>query len=189
MSKCFVTFSGIEQIKNRKVLKDRFVFITSNNKSWEEFINTISKVYDFSELDNIVFLSDAGSWLMARFSNLKLYPNNKIIPCLCEFHVRQKVNRITTNQEDRNSLNSYIDDDNKKEFKTLMSKIKENKKDNTKRVSKLEEYEDYIIKNWKKIKNMAESQCKSSMENHISHCLASYFSSRPKASDPILKHF
>ena len=28
---------------------------------------------------------------------------------------------------------------------------------------------------------MAESQCKSSMESHISHCVASYFSSRTKA--------
>ena len=144
-------------------------------------MNTISKVYDFSKLDNIVFLSDAGSWLTAGTPNLKLYPQNKIIQCLCEFHVRQKVNRITTNQEDRNTLNSYIDDDKKQEFKKLMNTIKENKKDNPKRVSKLEEYENYIIKNWHKIKNMAKSECKSSMESHISHCVASYFSSRPKA--------
>lgn len=181
MSKCFVVFSGIEQVKKRKILKNKFIFITSSQNPWDSFINTVSEIYDFSKINKIVFLSDAGSWLVSGFSNLKLYPNNKIIPCLCEFHVRQKVNRITTNQNDRDSLNSYIDNDNKKEFKTLINNIKESKKDNPKRVSKLEEYENYIIKNWKKIKNMAESECKSSMESHISHCVASYFSSRPKA--------
>lgn len=181
MSKCFVAFSGIEQIKKRKILKDKFVFLTSSKTPWDDFINQVSLVYDFSKLEKIVFLSDAGSWLVAGFHDLKLYPHNKIIPCLCEFHVRQKVNRITTKEEYRDKLNTYIDENKKKEFKELMITIKENKKDNPKRVEKLEEYENYIIKNWKKIKNMANSECKSSMESHISHYVASYFSSRPKA--------
>lgn len=101
--------------------------------------------------------------------------------CLCEFHVRQKVNRITTKQELRDKLNQAIDDDKKKDFKSLMKEIKDSKKDNLKRLEKLEEYENYILNNWKNIKNMAESDCKSSMESHISHYIASYFSSRPKA--------
>lgn len=33
----------------------------------------------------------------------------------------------------------------------------------------------------KKIQNTFNSECRSSMESHISHCIASYFSSRPKA--------
>lgn len=181
MSKCFVAFSGIEQNKDRKVLKDRFVFITSSKSPWDDFLDAITKVYDFSKLKKIVFLSDAGSWLVAGAPDLKMYPHNQIIQCLCEFHVRQKVNRITTNKEYRKSLNQFIDEDEKKEFKELMSTIKEEKKDNSKRLSKLEEYENYIIKNWNKIKNMANSECKSSMESHISHCVASYFSARPKA--------
>lgn len=50
-----------------------------------------------------------------------------------------------------------------------------------KRLKKLEEYESYIVNNWKKIQNMHISKCKSSMESHISHHMASYFASRPKA--------
>ncbi len=181
MSKCFVAFSGIEQKKNRRTLKDRFVFITSSKSPWNDFLDIVTQVYDFSKLEKIVFLSDAGSWLVAGAPDLKMYPHNQVIQCLCEFHVRQKVNRITTNKDYRDSLNLSIDEDKKKDFKELMDNIKEEKKENQKRLSKLEEYENYILKNWNKIKNMANSECKSSMESHISHYVASYFSARPKA--------
>ena len=62
-----------------------------------------------------------------------------------------------------------------------MKLIKEAKKDNEKRLKKLIEYENYIINHWNKIQNMFKSECRSSMESHISHCIASHFSSRPKA--------
>lgn len=181
MSKEFVCFSGIDQKKKRRILKDRFVFITSSNTPWNDFLDTVTQIYDFEKLNKIVFLSDAGKWLLSGASDLKMFPHNKIVMCLCEFHVRQKVNRITTNQEYRDQLNQAIDDNKKKVFKSLMKEIKDLKKDNPKRLEKLEEYENYILNHWKKIKNMAESPYKSSMESHISHYIASYFSSRPKA--------
>lgn len=181
MSKEFVCFSGIKQEKNRSILKDRFVFITSSSTTWNDFLDIVTQIYDFEKLNKIVFLSDAGKWLISGAPDLKMFPHNKIIMCLCEFHVRQKVNRITTNQEYRDKLNKAIDNFNKKEFKSLMIEIKDLKKDNPKRLEKLVEYENYILNNWKKIKNMADSPCKSSMESHISHYIASYFSSRPKA--------
>ena len=62
-----------------------------------------------------------------------------------------------------------------------MTTIKSEKKGNDERIKKLTQYEDYILKHWKKIKNMAKSIYKSSMESHISHCVANYFGSRPKA--------
>lgn len=181
MSKAFVCFSGIEQVGKRRILKDRFVFITSSSSTWNDFLDTVSKIYDFEKLEKIVFLSDAGKWLISGAPDLKLFSHNKVIMCLCEFHVRQKVNRITTNPEYRDKLNQAIDENKKKVFKFLMKEIKELKKDNPKRLEKLTEYENYILNHWKKIKNMADSPCKSSMESHISHYIASYFSSRPKA--------
>lgn len=181
MSKEFVCFSGIEQIGKRRTLKDRFVFITSSSTTWNDFLDTLTQIYDFEKLNKIIFLSDAGKWLVSGAPDLKMFSHNQIIMCLCEFHVRQKVNRITTNQEYRDKLNKSIDDDKKKDFKSLMKEIKELKKDNPKRLEKLKEYENYILNNWKKIKNMADSPCKSSMESHISHYIAGYFSSRPKA--------
>lgn len=168
-------------MKNRRILKDRFVFITSSSSTWNDFLDTVSKIYDFEKLEKIVFLSDAGKWLISGAPDLKLFSHNKVIMCLCEFHVRQKVNRITTNQEYRDKLNQAIDENKKKVFKSLMTEIKELKKDNPIRLEKLTEYENYILNHWKKIKNMADSPCKSSMESHISHYIASYFSSRPKA--------
>lgn len=181
MSKEFVCFSGIEQKKNKRILNDRFVFITSSDTPWDDFLDIVTTIYDFEKLNKIIFLSDAGKWLISGASDLKMFPHNKIIMCLCEFHVRQKVNRITTDQDYRDKLNKAIDEDKKKVFKSLMEEIKDLKKENPKRLEKLQEYENYILNHWKKIKNMAESPCKSSMESHISHYIASYFSSRPKA--------
>ena len=181
MSKCFVCFSGIEQKGNRRILKNKFIFITSSDTPWTDFIDAVTSIYDFEKIKNISFLSDAGPWLISGSKDLKLYPHNKIINCLCEFHVRQKVNRITKNKEYRDILNKAIDDDNKKEFKKTMTTIKSEKKGNDERIKKLTQYDDYILKHWKKIKNMAKSIYKSSMESHISHCVANYFGSRPKA--------
>lgn len=178
MSKVFVCFSGIEQKHSRRELKNRFVFITSSNTTWADFLEQIAQIYDFEKIVKIVFLSDAGKWLVSGAPDLKLYKHNQVIMCLCEFHVRQKVNRITTNKDYRELLNSFINHNSKKEFKALMNLIKEN---NPRRLDKLVEYEKYILSNWKKIHNMFESECKSSMESHISHYIAGYFSSRPKA--------
>ena len=62
-----------------------------------------------------------------------------------------------------------------------MKLIKDEKKDNENKLKKLIEYENYIVNHWNKIQNMFKSECRSSMESHISHCIASHFSSRPKA--------
>ena len=100
--------------------------------------------------------------------------------CLCEFHAKQKINRITTDKDIRNELAGYLDNDEKKKFIKKMKEIKDNI-NSEKRLKKIEEYEKYITKNWAKIQNMNKSNYGSSMESHISHYLASYFSSRPKA--------
>ena len=49
------------------------------------------------------------------------------------------------------------------------------------RKQKITEYKNYILRHWKGIINMKNSLCKSSMEAHIEHCIASSFSSVPKA--------
>ena len=58
--------------------------------------------------------------------------------------------------------------------KLIESKEKESRK------QKVTEYKNYILKHWKGIINMKNSLCKSSMESHIEHCMASAFSSVPK---------
>lgn len=181
MSKCFVTFTGIERKGKRSRLLGRHVFITSSNGPWKEFMNEIDTIYNFEKLENINLLSDAGSWILSGASEMKLYSNNKIIINTCEFHVKQKINRSTTDKDLRKTIASIIyEKENKKEFiKEMDNLIASKTKDSRKQ--KIMEYKNYILKHWKGIINMKNSLCKSSMEAHIEHCIASSFSSIPKA--------
>lgn len=182
MSKCFVAFTGSSKVgndKNRRQLNNKFIFLTASKKPWIEFINVISKIYDFKKIKIIKTLSDAGTWITAGFNELKLYENNKVLNCLCDFHVQQTIHRITKNDDYRIKLKEYAIEGNKKGFLDLIEIIKEDKDENRK--NKIDKYTNYIVKRLKWIKNMRESDCKSSMESHISHNVANYFSSRPKA--------
>jgi len=181
MSKVFVTFTGIDRKGKRSRLKGRHIFMTSSKTPWKDFMNEVDKIYDFEKLENINLLSDAGSWILSGAYEMKLYSNNKITINTCEFHVKQKINRSTTNNELRFTIANIIYElEDKKEFikemdKLIESKIKESRK------QKITEYKNYILRHWKGIINMKHSLCKSSMEAHIEHCVASHFSSVPKA--------
>ena len=59
--------------------------------------------------------------------------------------------------------------------KLIESKTKESRKQKT------EGYKNYILNHWKGIQNMKNSLCKSSIEAHIEHCIASTFSNVPKS--------
>lgn len=63
MSKCFVAFAGIKQKGKRKELIGKHIFITDSKTPWLEFINEISTIYDFEQIEKINFLNDAGNWL------------------------------------------------------------------------------------------------------------------------------
>jgi hypothetical protein len=53
-----------------------------------------------------------------------LYSENKIIHCLCEFYLKQKIN-ITKEENQRRLLKDYVINDNKKDFILLANDIKE----------------------------------------------------------------
>ncbi len=181
MSKVFVTFTGIEKKGKRNRLLGRHIFITSSNTPWKEFMNEIDKLYNFEQLKMINLLSDAGSWILSGAYEMKLYSNNKIIINTCEFHVKQKINRSTTDKELRQTIANIIyEQEDKKKFIEEMDKLIEGKTKES-RKQKITEYKNYILKHWKGILNMKNSLCKSSMEAHIEHCVASSFSSVPKA--------
>lgn len=181
MSKCFVTFTGIKQKGKRSKLIGRHVFITSSDKPWKEFMNEIYKIYNFEKLETINLLSDAGSWILSGAYEMKLYSNNKITINTCEFHVKQKISRSTTDKELRQTIANIIYElEDKKKFMEEMDKLIDSKTKES-RKQKITEYKKYILKHWKGIINMKHSLCKSSMEAHIEHCIASIFSSVPKA--------
>ena len=181
MSKCFVTFTSIHRKGKRNRLVNRHVFITSSNKPWKEFMDEIYKIYDFEKLENINLLSDAGSWILSGAHEMKLYSHNKITINTCEFHVKQKINRSTHDKDLRQEIANIIYNfEDKNEFIKKMDELINNATKES-RKEKITEYKKYILKHWKGIINMKNSLCKSSMEAHIQHCVASHFSSVPKA--------
>ena len=181
MAKCFVTFTGIKIKGKRNKLMGKHTFITSSDKPWKEFINEIYKIYNFENINNINLLSDAGSWILSGAYELKLYSNNKLTINTCEFHVKQKIFRSTTDKNLRNTIANIIYElENKKLFIKEMDKLIDSKT-KPERKQKITEYKKYILKHWKGIINMKYSLCKSSMEAHIEHCISSDFSSIPKA--------
>ncbi len=179
MSKAFVTFTDIITKGKRRILNNKFTFLTTGKNPWNEFMDTISKIFDFKKFKNIKVLSDAGSWILAGTSNLKLFCENVIIPCLCEFHVKQKINRSTKDETLRKKLWECIDNDDKTSFYSIFKTILKDK--DSKRTKTLKSYRLYIISHWNSIKEMKKSKYKSSMESHISHDIARPFSYEPKA--------
>lgn len=180
MSKCFIIFTGIKRKNKRSKLVGRHVFITSSKTPWKDLMNEIYKIYDFEKIETINLLSDAGNWILAGKDELKLYSNNKVIVNTCEFHVKQKINRSTTDEGLREKLsNAIYEKEDKELFKKIINEIIESKDKQT-RKDTITGYRDYIIKHWKGIIAMKYSDIKSSMEGHISHCVASKFGSRPK---------
>lgn len=181
MSKCFVVFTGIKRKGKRAKLLGKHIFITTTSNPWKELMEEIPNIYNFENIETINLLSDAGTWILSGKSELKLYTNNKVFVNTCEFHVKQKISRSTTDKDLREILTNtiYIEHDRKK-FKRLMDEII-NSKEKEKRRKTISAYRDYILKHWLGILAMQECPCKSSMESHISHCIASKFGSRPKA--------
>ena len=179
MSKAFISFTDIETKGNRRTLMNKFTFLTTGNNPWDEFMNTISKIFDFQKIKKIKVLSDAGTWITAGISNLKLFVDNIVIPCLCIFHVKQKINRSTKDEILRKSLWNAIENNDKITFNSIFNSILTNKDE--KRTKTLKQYRHYILAHWDPINQMKSSKYKSSMEAHISHNVAKPFSFEPKA--------
>lgn len=181
MSKCFVTFTGIKSKGKRNKLIGKHIFITTSKNPYKELMDEICKIYDFEKIKTINLLSDAGNWILAGKDELRLYAHNNVVINTCEFHVKQKINRTTTDKELREKLTKSIyDNEDKEEFKKIMDEIIDSK-EKQERKDKITEYKNYILKHWSGIIAMKYSDVKSSMESHISHCIASKFGSRPKA--------
>lgn len=178
MSKCFVLFTGVKRKNKRTKLLNKHIFITSSKTPWKDLMDEICKIYDFEKIKTINLLSDAGNWILAGKDELKLYSYNSIIVNTCEFHVVQKIHRITHDDELRKSFIDVIyNEKDKNKFVDIMDKLINDK---PKRKDKLTEYKNYITKHWKGILNMKTCDVGSSMEAHISHCVAEHFGSRPK---------
>lgn len=178
MVKCFVTFEDVKNVsKGRRQLVNRSVFSCYDSAAWPKFMDFITKKYDFSKIKNIALLADGGNWIKTGISELKLYNTNNVKFYLCEFHFKQAIHHITTNEDERKHLFNIFDTKSKKEFINAVNLIIEQ---NPKRKETITKKLNYITKNFTYIKAMQNFKIGSSMESHISHLIASLFSSRPK---------
>jgi hypothetical protein len=178
MVKCFVTFEDVKAIsKNRNKLVNRFVYSTYSSKPWISFMDLIAMRYDFTKLKEICLLGDGASWIKSGTNELRLDSSNHVKFYLCEFHFKQAIHHITSDKEERNRLINIFNTKGKEEFRKAVKEIiiKE-----PTREEKITKKLDYIMNNYYSIKAMLELKIGSSMESHISHLIASFFSSRPK---------
>ena len=178
MVKCFVTFEDIKDVgKNRRKLINRSVFSCSSSKAWPKFMDFIAMKYDFSKINNICLLADGGSWIKSGIHELRLEPNNSVKFYLCEFHFKQAIHHITANPDERYYLLHIFNTKSKSYFIDAVNNIILN---NPKRKDVITKKLKYITNNYAYIKSMLDLNIGSSMESHISHLIASFFSSRPK---------
>lgn len=178
MVKCFVTFEDIKAVsKNRNKLVNRFVFSTYSSKPWISFMDLIAMRYDFSKIKEICLLGDGASWIKSGTNELRLDSANHVKFYLCEFHFKQAIHHITSDKEERKKLIDIFNTQNKEDFRKA---VKEIIIKDPNREEKITKKLDYIINNYYSIKDMLELKIGSSMESHISHLIASFFSSRPK---------
>jgi len=178
MVKCFVTFEDIKQVsKNRNALVNRFVYSTNTSKPWCSFMDLIALRYDFSKIKDICLLGDGASWIKNGVNELRLYSTNHTKFYLCEFHFKQAIHHITSDKEKREHLIEIFNNNSKIDFKNAVNEIII---EEPKRKETITKKLNYIINNYTSIKSMLELNIGSSMESHISHLIASLFSSRPK---------
>lgn len=178
MIKSFVTFEDVKDIsKNRRKLVNRTVFSHYGNKPWHAFMNFIAMKYDFDKINNICLLGDGASWIKSGIDELRLSQNNSVKFYLCEFHFKQAIHHITTDSDERFYLLHIFKTKPKTYFIDAVNAITYN---NPKRKDTIAKKLNYIIKNYSNIKSMLELKIGSSMESHISHLIASFFSARPK---------
>ena len=178
MVKCFVTFEDVKSVGlGRRALVNRTVFSCYDSHAWPKFMDFIARRYDFAKIKNIRLLGDGGGWIKSGVQELRLDQANTVKFYLCEFHFKQAIHHITTDENERNELIDIFENKKKKDFVTKVEEIIEN---NSKRENIIRQKLNYILNNYSAIKSMLELKIGSSMESHISHLIASLFASRPK---------
>ena len=178
MVKSFVTFENVVNVsKNRRILVNRSVFSCYDSNAWSVFMDYIAKRYDFSKIKNISLLSDGGGWIKTGLQELRLNSNNTVKFYLCEFHFKQAIHHITSDDNERFYLLHIFKTKDINYFKAAVAQIIAQ---NQKRAETITKKLNYIINNYSAIKSMLELNIGSSMESNISHLIASFFSSRPK---------
>lgn len=177
MQKALVIFDGFNENGKRKSLNNKMTFSGRDDEFIYDAIDYIEKAYNINKIKRIYMLGDGATWI----NNLRYYfnclENIEIIQGLDHFHFKQAIWRIYNDKNIYDTLLSYIINNNKEEFNRIINEIINLNPDRT---NKINEYKQYLLRNWKKINNLIKYNLSCPMESQISHTFASYFTSRPK---------
>lgn len=190
MVKVAVSFEGRSKVQNKKSdkpsnrysLNNKHIFAACNsdiNSFWQEYLDELSMIYDFSKIKKIYVLGDGASWIKNGCQYMKM-PDNKVKFALDRYHAVQAIHRMTTDSVFREVLTRYLYETKWDEFNTVIEIIRSYiSKD---RIGRFETQYNYIKTNWNHFKTMMhEVKIGCAMEQAISHIIASPFTSVPKA--------
>ena len=177
MAKQLVLFEAVLGDDKRLSLQNKIVFTRLHGNIWSQFHDYLSTVYDLDKVEKIVVLGDGANWI--KFGRYEL-PKTEFV--LDTFHGFQAINHITTDEGHRSDLRTNIFINNRNEFIEIVEDIKEEFKEEEKRLETIQNKFEYIINNWQPIQRGLKDETPGcSMEAQISHNLAAVYTSRPKA--------
>lgn len=176
MVKCAVSYE--ERLKpdsKRPLLSYKTIFASMETNFWEDFLNQLEKRYDYEKIKKIVIMGDGASWIKMGIGILNVYPHQSMEFHLDHFHYQQALHKYTKDKDLKEQiLDTVINLPYKDSFPLLNALYTEDLLPS--QIKGL----DYIVKHIKDFKKGRLAHTKCSMEGHISHELASIFSSIPK---------
>ncbi len=176
MVKCAISYEErLNPHSKRPSLSHKTVFASMETNFWEDFLNQLEKRYDYEKIKKIVIMGDGASWIKMGTGILNIYPHQSLEFHLDHFHYQQALHKYTKDKDLKEQiLDTVINLPYKDAFRLLKGLYTEDLLPS--QIKGL----DYIIKHIKDFKKGRLAHTKCSMEGHISHELASIFSSIPK---------
>lgn len=185
--KAAVVYTDIEEEYNkRNRLVDRHILtsIQSATDLKEKLLDYINATYNVDKIKNVIVSGDGANWIKHSTPYFVFNTGMFIRFILDRFHMNQAINHISKDEEIKKYLREYLTFYHATNFKKLCDTLI---LENPHREEIIAKNRDYIISNWKFIKNQSHPLFKGcSMEGHISHVLAALFTSRPKAHSLVM---
>ena len=178
MVKHAVLFEGFNRVGSRNTLTHKLHFTSLDSDFWGQFHDFIAKVYDLSKVKEIILVGDGATWIKAGTNELI---NSEFH--LDKFHTFQAINLMTKDPLIHPYLRQSLLDNEIELFKQLTKVLLIQNEDSDTRSEKIKDKRQYILRHWDCIQRTLTSNLRCPMESHISHNLASIFTSRPKAYD------
>ena len=165
--------------KGRNVLVNKHTIskIGSTSEIWQDALSYIDYVYDETKLKTIYILGDGAPWIKAGIDELNFNKDIKIVYIPDNFHIKQALNHISTNDDIKAVLFSYVCKNKRKSFKKVIDALIQKHPD---RKDAVESKAKYILNNWKHLQTSLKLPYGCCMESQISHTYASIFANLPK---------